>query len=132
MSKSDLGKLQSGEVSSEFNSSIAILLRLDYLLKQANYYSGQRNMEGVARWFDACRAIDRELSPLLNAKQEAELGKVRINEVDLNKNVVGQIKVSLIMIMQQKLDKYERVLRKYMFEKGLGIKASSDLSSVML
>ena len=53
-----------GEGSSQFNSSLQTIYRVDILWKEANAASMIYSVEGLRAWQCALSCIDRELSPL--------------------------------------------------------------------
>jgi len=114
--------IQSGD-GSEFNSSLSTLERMHNLMMAANQASFYDSIEATQAWLDSLRALDRELSPYCNDDDETMLDNVRI------KNIIIARKEKLLHSIRNRLDKYERALRKIHSEKGFGIKAKDDAGS---
>lgn len=111
----DLERMKEGD-SSEFNSSLATLMRMHQEFVEANYYSGLNNLQGIQAWLGALRALDREISPYLGPEEKEQLNSVRV------KQMLGDPR--LVPHYFERLDNYERLLREFHAKKGFGLKAS--------
>lgn len=116
----DLVRIQSGD-GSKFNSSLADLERMHNLLVLANEASITNNM---TLWLNTLHALDREISPYLNEKENAELDELRLYDIFADRTAQP--------IMKRRLSRYERELRMFRSKKKLGIVAEDDASTAPL
>ena len=114
MSRTDLDILRSGE-GSQFNSSMASLMRMHQEMMEANHYSGYKNLHGLLMWQNALRSFERELSAYMTKEEQETVDKVRVVNIPNKRSLIG--------FYYEKLDKYERELRSIHSTKGFGIKA---------
>ena len=113
----DLERFGDG-AASEWNTSLATLMRMHQEMVEANFHSGYRTVESITGWQAALSSLDRELSPYIMKDEEEALDKVRVRSVTKNK--------ALVNVYFNKLDRYERSLRKIHTKRGFGIKASDN------
>jgi len=114
MSKFDLDTLRSNE-GSQFNSSMASLMRMHNSMMDCNFYSGSRNYQGLVNWLNALRSFERELSPYMTEEETKVVSKARVKSITR--------KDKLLNYYYERLDVYERELRFVHSKKGFGIKA---------
>lgn len=115
-----------------FDMGIATLMRIHVELMKANTYSTQNNIEGINGWFSALKVLDREISPFLKVKEEAELKVTRdkANEIpNIMRNYARQADFTLL---SKRLDDYERKLRWFMKEKKLYMRGREDAATAIL
>lgn len=117
---SDLERIRGGE-GAKFNSSLADLERMHNLLIAANHASVQGDF---VVWLGSLQALDREISPYLSDKENEVLNEKRVTSIPSS--------IQASSVIKNKLNDYERELRKFRSVKKLGIVAQDDASTAAL
>jgi len=120
--RKDLDKLQEGS-GSQFNSSLATLMRMHQEMLEANYHSGFFTIQGAINWHAALRSLERELFPYMNEEEALLVDKSRVVNIRKDNRMVAYY--------FERLDKYERVLRSIHASKGFGITAKERMDPGM-
>jgi hypothetical protein len=112
----EIEKIREG--STQYNSNLDILQRINKLWEEANLYSRETNNYPLIKaWYAVLQAIDREISPYLTTQEVQELTPYRnITIMDTKR-----MKVTPSFNISRRLDEYERKLRQFHAKKGMGM-----------
>ena len=124
----DIETLQSGGTT-EFNSNVQTIIRLNNLWTQANTVSMGRTLSDCHAWFSILSAIDREIHPLLNDQEKKDIDKLR-RKAEVPQST--RENPNMIRLEKEELDRYERELRQLTTKKGLGVRAGLDAGKAIM
>lgn len=114
--------IQRDEASTEYNSNQLTVFRIDAIIQRCNMFKKVLNLEGLQYWLIEVQSLDAELEGLLKKEQEEEIAKLRVQQIRQTNTQSPQF----IMLQRKKIESYERVVRKFLQFKGLGVTAKIE------